>query len=86
MDNGYAYDADAAEEFLYEMKTQIDKIKAKVSDYEGIVSLCENGWTGLAKEEFVKKFTDGAKDVNDNLDTVYERLKNTIDNVQAVMK
>lgn len=86
-DMQYGFDTGGLEQYLHSIESEaLQHAKDAVDDTNGIKSACEKNWEGKAKENYLANLEKDKQHVNEQLDALYNILKNEISSVMAAMR
>lgn len=86
-DMQYGFDTGGLEQYLQSIESEaLTHAKDAVDDTNGIKSACENNWEGKARENYLANLEKDKQHVNEQLEVLYNILKNEISSVMAAMR
>lgn len=86
-DMQYGFDTGGLEQYLNSIESEALKhAMDAVSNTDGIKSACENNWEGKARENYLANLEKDKQHVNEQLEVLYNILKNEISSVMAAMR
>lgn len=86
-DMQYGFDTGGLEQYLNSIESEALKhAMDAVNNTDGIKSACENNWEGKARENYLANLEKDKQHVNEQLEVLYNILKNEISSVMAAMR
>lgn len=71
----YGFSVSGVEKYLEEIKTgALKEATEAVRDISSITSVCDNGWEGKAKGDFIRRLRKDSEHVADQLERLYKVL------------
>lgn len=86
-DMQYGFDTEGLEQYLNSIRYEaLQDAMDAVDNTDGIKSACENNWEGKARENYLANLEKDKQHVNEQLEVLYNILKNEISSVMAAMR